>query len=156
MGQLIHWLWGVIAAWLGAQHVGPTLKESEDPRHQLGQAGEREAARYLKRRRWRILYRNYRAKGGGEVDLVCRDVAARALVFVEVKTRRTLEWGDPSSAVDESKQRLIIRGALEWLRLLGFPDISFRFDVVEVVGEPNAFECNLIENAFQLPDGYYP
>lgn len=156
MVELLQRLWMVVGTWRGAARVGPALDRSEDPRHLLGHAGEREAARFLKRQKWKILYRNYRAKGGGEVDLVCRDVAAKALVFVEVKTRRSLEWGDPSSAVDEKKQRLIIRGALEWLRLLGFPDIPFRFDVVEVIGEPGAFECKLIENAFQLPDGYYP
>ncbi len=52
-----------------------------------GGAGERLAEKYLRRHGYKILYRNFRAPGGGEVDLVCRDIAENTLVFVEVKTR---------------------------------------------------------------------
>ena len=105
--------------------------------------------RYLKRRGWKVLHRNFRAPGGGEVDLVCRD--QETLVFAEVKTRRNEELGRPIDAVDKKKQALIRRGALHWLRLLEMPDITFRFDVIEVVAS-DPVEIRVIESAFTLPD----
>ena len=99
-----------------------------------------------------MLRRNFRAEGGGEVDLVCRD--GEVLAFVEVKTRRRRDFGDPRSAVNRKKQRLIIRGALEWLRLLDRPDLTFRFDIVEVVVEFGTTDIRVIESAFHLPDVY--
>lgn len=99
-----------------------------------------------------MLYRNFRAPHGGEVDIVCRD--RDTLVFVEVKTRRSLAFGAPAEAVTLGKQQLIARGALAWLRLLDNPDILFRFDVVEIVFEGEVPHFNLIRNAFTLPEPY--
>jgi putative endonuclease len=115
----------------------------------LGTWGEERAARHLKRRGWKVLRRNFRAPGGGEVDLVCRD--RDTLVFAEVKTRRSEEMGRPLDAVDAKKQRLIRQGALYWLRLLEMPDITFRFDVIEVLAT-DPVEIRVIESAFTLPD----
>jgi putative endonuclease len=122
--------------------------------HRLGREGERRAARYLRAQRYRILYRNFRAPHGGEVDLVCRDKACDTLVFVEVKTRRSLAFGAPGEAVTRDKQRLIARGALAWLRLLDHPEIPFRFDIVEIVFDGNTPSFHLIKDAFRLPEPY--
>ena len=101
----------------------------------------------------KVLHRNFRAPKGGEVDIVCRD--GDVLVFAEVKTRTTLDYGRPASAVNRGKQRLITRGGLGWLRLLDFPEVNFRFDIVEVVlVEGEVPDINLIRNAFQLPEPY--
>lgn len=98
-----------------------------------------------------MLYRNFRAPQGGEVDIVCRH--RDVLTFVEVKTRTSEAFGRPADAVGPDKQRLIQRGAHEWMRLLGRPKIKFRFDIVEVLLiEGNPPKLNVIENAFQLPD----
>lgn len=70
---------------------------------------------------------------------------------MEVKTRRTLDYGDPSAAVNLDKQKLIARGALTWLRLLGKDDVAFRFDIVEVVVSDAGTTFNVIRDAFQLP-----
>ena len=110
------------------------------------------AADHLRSRGHKILYRNFRGPRGGEVDLVCREKAGGTLVFVEVKTRRTLRYGPPSSAVNPAKQRHIARGALAWLKLLGNPGIPFRFDIVEVWFEGGDAQFRVIENAFQLPE----
>jgi putative endonuclease len=115
----------------------------------LGRWGEDEAARHVRHNGWRILRRNFRAPGGGEVDLVCRD--RETLVFAEVKTRRSEESGRPFDAVDGAKQALIRRGALHWLRLLDMPDITFRFDIIEVLAG-DTVEIRVIESAFTLPD----
>jgi putative endonuclease len=124
------------------------------PQHlRLGTRGEKLASRFLRRNGYKILYRNFRGRTGGEIDLVCRD--RDTLVFVEVKTRTREDFGRPFDAVDRNKQQRISRGGLAWLRLLDNPDILFRFDVVEVIiakdAEPR-FE--LIRNAFSLPEPY--
>ena len=114
--------------------------------------GEKFAAHWLRRRGYKVLYRNFRpAQGGGEIDLVCRH--ADTLVFVEVKTRRNADFGRPAEAVDAEKQELVQRGARAWLRLLRNPTIPYRFDIVEVLAEPGKdMACTVIENAFALPE----
>jgi putative endonuclease len=124
------------------------------PAHlRLGTRGEKLACRFLRRKGYRVLYRNFRGRGGGEIDIVCRD--ADTLVFVEVKTRTREDFGRPFEAIDRAKRKLISRGGLAWLRLLDNPDILFRFDVVEVVtaaGSAPRFE--LLRDAFQLSEPY--
>ena len=118
----------------------------------IGRVGEAVAGRWLRLEGGcRILYRNFRARDGGELDLVARD--GETLTFVEVKTRTSLAYGRPALAVDARKQALIIRGARGWLSLLGWPELHFRFDVVEVVlsdGAPPA--VTWVRSAFSLPD----
>ncbi|MEX2577850.1 MAG: YraN family protein [Verrucomicrobiales bacterium] len=116
----------------------------------VGAMGERLAGKELWRTGRKVLYRNFRPAGGGEVDLVYRD--RDVLVFGEVKTRSRGEFGEPARAVNRAKQRLVIRGANAWLRELNHPEILFRFDVIEVLlidGEPPRVRVN--ENAFRTP-----
>jgi len=101
-----------------------------------------------------MLYRNFRAPHGGEVDIVCRDKTCNTLVFVEVKTRSSLAFGTPGEAVTREKQKLIARGALAWLELLGNPEILFRFDIVEIVMEEGRPTFHIIKDAFKLPAPY--
>jgi len=119
----------------------------------LGQHGEALAAQFLRRHGHRILYKNFRAPHGGEVDIVCRDKKHSELVFVEVKTRTSEIFGAPAEAVDQKKRRLIIRGAMQWLRMLDKPEITYRFDIVEVVIGP-PLEIRHIQNAFPIPANY--
>lgn len=86
------------------------------------------------------------------MDIVCRD--GDTLVFVEVKTRSSDEFGDPANAVNLKKQRLISRGALAWLGMLNNPEILFRFDIVEIVMKPEGPAINVLQNAFSLPEPY--
>lgn len=112
------------------------------------------AVRYLRRENFRILYRNFRAPHGGEVDLVCRDKSSNTLVFLEVKTRTSLAFGAPGEAVTREKQKLIARGALAWLRLLDNPDVFFRFDILEILYDGQEPSFHLIKDAFKLPEPY--
>ena len=102
---------------------------------------------------YKILYRNFRDRTGGEIDIVCRD--GDTLVFVEVKTRADENFGRPVEAVDRQKQWRVSKGGLAWLRMLDNPDIVFRFDVVEVLlpneGDP---KLELIQDAFELSQPY--
>lgn len=119
------------------------------------------AAKYLQGLGWKLLYRNFRAPKGGEVDLVLRGGdGLDLLVFVEVKTRTRRDYGRPMRAINAEKKALIVRGASEWLRLLGKEfdlekqqdvrrEISWRYDVVEIVLEEGEKpDVNLVENAF--------
>src|SRR6267378_130556 len=110
----------------------PWAKSSKSGHLLRGARGEKLACRFLKRSGYKILFRNFRGRSGGEIDVVCRD--NDTLVFVEVKTRTRIS-----------------RGALAWLRMLENPDILFRFDVVEViVAEDAEPRVELIKNAFPL------
>ena len=124
------------------------------PQHlRLGTRGEKLACQFLKRNGYKILYRNFRGRTGGEIDIVCRD--GDTLVFIEVKTRTSEDFGRPFDAVDRNKQKRIARGGLAWLRLLNDPDILFRFDVVEVIiAEGAEPRLEVLRNAFSLPEPY--
>ena len=124
------------------------------PEHlRRGATGEKLARRFLRKQGYKILYRNFRGRSGGEIDIVCRD--HDTLVFVEVKTRGGEEFGRPFEAISRDQKRRISRGALAWLRMLDHPEILFRFDVVEVIMEAGAeAKVDLIRNAFTLSEPY--
>ena len=81
------------------------------PKKTLGQRGEAAAARYLRRRGYKVLARGGRI-GPGELDLVMLD--RETIVFVEVKTRQSHDAGHPAEAVDEHKQRQLTRLAVRF------------------------------------------
>lgn len=118
----------------------------------IGRWGEHLAAQWLRKHGRKVLYRNYRAPHGGEVDIVCRQ--KKLLTFVEVKTRTSTERGRPAQAVNAAKERLILRGAQAWLRMLDDADkITTRCDIVEVIlrdGEKP--QIDIIEGSFKVFD----
>jgi len=119
-----------------------------------GKWGEKQAERFLRRNRYRILGRRVRVGARDEIDLVARK--QKTLVFVEVKTRRSETFGRPVSAVDRSKRRVLSRAAVRYLARLRFRPVCFRFDVVEVIGSPDSKDPVIrhIENAFPLDSRY--
>lgn len=118
---------------------------------EIGEMGEIIAARWLTTHGRKVLYRNYRGGNRGEVDIIARH--RDVLTFIEVKSRTSTAFGRPADAVGPDKQRLIQRGAMDWLRLLGNPRLKFRFDIAEVILiEGELPRVHVIENAFQMPD----
>jgi putative endonuclease len=118
---------------------------------EVGRRGEAVAGSWLRVQGCKVLYRNYRAPDGGELDIVCRH--GKVLAFVEVKTRTSTAFGRPGHAVTIDKQALILRGASAWLRLLGCPDIAWRYDVVEVLLIPGQKpQVNWIQAAFNTDE----
>ena len=112
------------------RHHGRKRHMTED--HVLGRRGEDVAQRFLQRAGFVIVDRNYRmASGAGEVDLVGWE--ADTLVFVEVKSRKTDEYGAPDRAIGIEKQSSLIRAAREYARHAEVPWQKVRFDVVNVV-----------------------
>ena len=116
--------------------------------HDLGWRGEKLAGGFLRKRGYKILMRNYVPRRGGEVDLVCRVRGKRELVFVEVKTRSSEEFGAPHEAVDWVKRRRVIQAAQEWLELLNQPDVTARFDIVEVLAIGKRWQVRHLADAF--------
>ena len=89
-----------------------------------------------------MVERNSRLGRHGEIDLIVR--RANVIVFVEVKFRRTSDFGAPASAVGPNKQRRLRRLAALWLASNHVTTRSVRFDVVSVVND----DVEVIEGAF--------
>ena len=100
----------------------------EKYRQSIGKQGEIKAKNYLKRRGYQILECNYRTKAG-EIDLIAKE--KDCLVFVEVKTRTTEEYGTPAEAVSFYKQQHMVKSAQYYLVRHG-GECECRFDVIEV------------------------
>ncbi len=101
-----------------------------NPAHALGRWGEEQAARYLVRRGWRVLARNFRF-GRREVDLVVRK--GNVVAFVEVKTRAGSGFGAPQEAITSFKRQEIETVAMHFLRYHGFGNVDVRFDAIGIV-----------------------
>ncbi len=124
----------------------------------LGRWGEEQAAWFLEARGFRILGRRVRF-GRDELDLVARLGEGRRaqIVFVEVKTRRSPEFGGPLAALNRRKRHALCRAAARYLRRLPPPPPPFRFDAVEVIGTPDtpgAPALRHFENAFPMEARY--
>ena len=114
----------------------------------LGKRGEDLAHRYLVRAGMPVLARNYRPGGGEvEIDIVARD--GEKTIFVEVKSRRTAEFGSPERAIGQEKIINIIRAARGYATRAGIDWSQVRFDIVTVVFEPAL-------SIVHLQDAFYP
>jgi putative endonuclease len=113
----------------------------------LGKKGEDLAIAQLQVLKYKILERNYKC-ALGEIDIIARE--KDTLVFVEVKTRTTRDFGGPAAAVNERKQRQLSRVALTYLNQKRITEMPARFDVVAVELIPPAPKIEVIRNAFEL------
>ncbi len=95
----------------------------------LGESGENLACDELRRRGYAILARRYRTRAG-EIDIVARD--GDALVFVEVKTRRSVRYGRPGEALTLAKRQRVTMMASDWLARHRIRAAACRFDVVAI------------------------
>lgn len=102
-----------------------------DERRETGERGEALVARYLERRGWVVLERNWRSREG-EIDLVCRDPDG-AVVVCEVKARRGLGFGTPLEAITHDKVRRLRHLAAAWAREQDAPVQALRVDAIGVL-----------------------
>ena len=97
-----------------------------------GRRGEDLAHRYLRCRGCTVVARNYRTpSGSGEIDIVVWH--GETLVFVEVKTRSSTNFGEPDRAVDAQKRERLRRAARDFLRRVEVDWDRTRFDIVSIV-----------------------
>ncbi|GAB3156761.1 YraN family protein [Amycolatopsis stemonae] len=102
-------------------------------RRDLGAWGEDLAARHLQERGLVLLGRNWRCREG-EIDLILTD--RTRVVFCEVKTRTSTEYGLPSETVSEEKAGRVRQAAQRWLREFRIGWCPVRYDVVTILAEP--------------------
>ncbi len=120
------------------------MDNGKEPRHWkqlLGRHGERKACAYLKKQGYRILGTNFRCKAG-EVDIIAAD--HETLVFVEVKTRSSDQFGTPQEAVTAAKLRTLRQVAHYYLRETDAPNnMPVRYDILALTIDQNARVSNI-------------
>lgn len=99
--------------------VNPTAKRGEDI-----------AYRFLIKKGYKILERNFR-KGYGELDIIA--IKLNTIVFVEVKTRKSNQFGSPLESITPWKIRMLVKTAEFYKQIhRGLPD-AMRIDAVAVI-----------------------
>ena len=117
-------------------------------KHQkFGEKSENLAVWYLKKNGYKILEQNYRNRMG-EIDIIAKE--KKTLVFVEVKSRRSIRYGSPKWAVTPKIQRKISMVALYYLKTTQQTDAKARFDVVAITSNRDEPQIEIVKNAFEL------
>lgn len=111
----------------------------------LGRAGEEAAARYLMFRDYSIRDRNWHF-GPWELDIVAERYGE--LVMVEVKSRSSEVYGSPLDAVNEEKQRYLVKAADVYMRFYRLT-MPVRFDVIAIVGQQPPYQITHVRDAFR-------
>ncbi|HAX49873.1 MAG TPA: YraN family protein [Ignavibacteria bacterium] len=114
----------------------------------LGKTGEAIAKEYFESLGFEVVAENYRYNRA-ETDLVVKDEKKRVLVFVEVKTRRNRNFGEPQESVTPKKQQQMVKSAEGFLMMTpGYEDYEKRFDVAAIMIEDGKAKLDHIENCF--------
>ena len=109
--------------------------------NEIGKKYEAQAAEFLEKQGYLILERNFQCRQG-EIDLIGKE--GEYLCFIEVKYRKSANYGTPLEAVTKAKQRKISKTALYYLAKEGYPeDTPCRFDVVGMTSD----KADLVRNA---------
>jgi putative endonuclease len=115
-------------------------------RSSLGRFGEELAREYLRKKKYNIVDHNFRCPLG-EIDIIARK--NKAFRFVEVKYRRSTDYGLPQDSVIKRKQRRIRNAAIIWLKNRYLPlDSEIHFDVLAITEQRNKRKYEYIEDAF--------
>lgn len=108
-----------------------------------GNEGEEIAARYLEQKGCTILARQWAYKKLGEIDIIALAPKSafwrreqRRLLFVEVKARRTGEFGPPELAVHKAKQEKFVRTVLLYVQMYQLEDWPYQCDVIAITFDP--------------------
>lgn len=116
--------------------------------HKIGIQIENLAAIYLENNNLQLLTRNFRSRFG-EIDLICKDPEQQQIVFVEVKYRKSILFGEGAECITRSKQQKLIKTAHHYLNdIFGDLQINYRFDVISCSGSLNRIKIDWIIGAF--------
>jgi len=99
----------------------------------LGKKGEELAVKFLQKQGLKILARNYKTPQG-ELDIIAKN--PKEIIFIEVKTRTSQEFGKPAEAVNYRKQEKLKLLAQEYLCTNKLENSNLRFDVLAIVIRP--------------------
>ena len=109
-----------------------------------GKQGEEEAVRYLTGKGYELIEQNYRHQHA-EIDLIAQK--GKLLVFVEVKTRSNLSFGNPEEFVSYTKARLVMKAAEHYIFAKDWHH-DVRFDIIAVAMTPEGAKIKHLEDAF--------
>lgn len=106
----------------------------QNSKQQLGATGEEIAVDYLISQGYVVFDRNWRSKSG-EIDIIASEKfnSQDELIFIEVKTRSSRDYGDPIEAITATKYLRMYRLALEWLSENSASREAWRLDVISIV-----------------------
>ncbi|MCL4169583.1 UNVERIFIED_CONTAM: hypothetical protein GTU68_057058 [Idotea baltica] len=112
--------------------------------NELGKKGEQLAVDFLIEKNYKIVERNYRFDKA-EVDIIAQknDI----LAIVEVKTRSTIDFGNPQDFVKPKQIKNLVKAVDEYVTENDL-DIEVRFDIIAIVKQGKGFEIEHLENAF--------
>src|SRR5690554_6350719 len=110
----------------------------------LGRKGEDKAVDYLEIKGYKIVERNWTFRGY-EIDIIAED--SEFIIFTEVKTRSTNDWGNPEDAVDRQRMRRMINSASHYLKINRI-DKPARFDIIAIVWNEGKPVLEHFEDAF--------
>ncbi len=115
-------------------------------RKTTGSLGEKLAKQLLKKKGYRILEQNYKCKHG-EIDIIAEKKGY--LVFIEVRTKRTKEFGTPEESMTPAKKQKLINLAYSYINAHEKLPSSWRIDFVgvELDQQDKATRLEIIENA---------
>jgi len=112
--------------------------------NETGHAGEKLAIGFLKKEGFSILNTNWRFRKA-EVDIIAEK--GNEIIFIEVKTRSTANFGEPELFVNKKKQQLMVLAANEYMQQKN-ENYEARFDVIGIILSNGKFEIHHIEEAF--------
>ena len=112
--------------------------------NELGEQGERAAAEFLQSRGYHVIEQNWRFHHY-EIDIIAENEAF--IVFVEIKTRTSKQWGNPEDFVGKTRMRRMIEAADFYLKDNEI-DKDARFDIIGAVWDGRNFQIEHIEDAF--------
>ena len=112
--------------------------------NELGKKGEQLAVDYLIRKGYTIVQRNYRFQKA-EVDIIAQ--LKDTLAIVEVKTRSTVDFGNPQDFVKPKQIQRLVKAVDEYVNANNL-DVEVRFDIIAIVRQDKGFTIEHLENAF--------
>ena len=112
--------------------------------HELGRIGENIIADYITKLGYKVVERNF-ACNQGEIDIVAKD--KEELVFIEVKTRTDISYGEASEAVTDTKKRHLINSIKYYIYKQKLENQPIRIDVAEVYIKCGKVNINYIKQA---------
>lgn len=110
----------------------------------IGKKGEDLASEFLIAKGYSVLERNWRYKRS-EIDLITKK--DELIVFVEVKTKTYVAYGNPEDAVDKRKAAKVVEGAEEYIHQIDWTG-DIRFDIISIVLEKDEQRILHLEDAF--------
>lgn len=111
-------------------------------RHEIGKIGEDLAVKYLEQNGYKILERNFECRQG-EIDIIA--IEKEEIVFIEVKTRTNQKYGKPIDAVNQTKQKHLIKSVQYYIYNRHLEDEFIRIDVIEIYMYGNKYRINHIK-----------